>query len=89
MKKLMYKISVVLALCVVFTNQVFSQQVEKPYVYIPGTISQEAQALLRALPNPNLAPAFPDPDEIEKWKAAQQAAEAHNLEMQKALVDRL
>ena len=78
-----------LALLPVFSNQVFSQQVETPYVHIPSTISQEAQAFLRALPDPNLGPAFPNPDEIDKWKAAQQAAEARNLEMQKALVDRL
>ena len=89
MKKMIYKSGVFLALWLVSTNQVFSQQVETPYLHIPGTISGEAQALLRALPDPNLGPAFPDPDELDKWKAAQQAAEAHNLEMQRALVDRL
>ncbi|MFA9413015.1 MAG: hypothetical protein ACERK0_17260, partial [Deltaproteobacteria bacterium] len=76
MKKMMCKSSVVLALWLVFSSQVLSQQVETPYVHIPGTISQEAQAFLRALPDPNLGPAFPDPDEIKKWKAVQKAAEA-------------
>ena len=89
MKKMIYKSGVILALWLVFTNQVFSQQVETPYVHIPSTISQEAQAFLRALPDPNHGPAFPDPDEVENWKAVQKAAEARNLEMQKVLVDRL
>jgi len=87
MKRMIYKSGVILALWLVFTNQVYSQQVETPYVYVPSTVSQEAQAFLRALPDPNLGPAFPDPDEIQKWTAAQQAAKARNLEMQKVKLD--
>jgi hypothetical protein len=89
MKKIIYIGGVMLALWLVFTNLVFSQQAETSYVHIPSTISQEVQALLRALPDPNLGPAFPDPDEVDKWKAVQKAAEARDLEMQKVLVDRL
>ena len=56
MKKMIYKIGAILALWLVLTNQVFSQQVETPYLHIPGTISQEAQAFLRALPEDNWLP---------------------------------
>ena len=70
-------------------NQVAAQPAAEPYANIPDTISPEAQAFLRMLPDPHLQPAAPDPTEIEQWKAIQLALEARNLERQKDIVDRL
>ena len=89
MEKIILKICCSLALCLVSSNQVFSQPIETPYVHIPSTISQEVQAFLLTLPDPHLASAFPEPDEVEKWKAVQKTAEIRSLARQKALVDRL
>jgi len=63
--------------------------VRRSYVYIPDTISKEAQVILRMLPDPSLQPEVPAPNDIEAWKAAQQAREAFGLERQKPLVERL
>ncbi len=44
---------------------------ETSYVYIPDTISEEAQAVLRMLPDPSLQPELPAPNKREKrsaWK---------------------
>ncbi len=71
------------------TNQVAAQPTGEHYVHIPDTISAEAQAFLRMMPDPHLQPAAPDPTEIEQWKAIQKAFEARNLERQKDIVDRL
>ncbi len=46
------------------------QPTETSYVNIPDTISEEAQAFLRMLPDPSLQPEAPAPDDIEAWKAA-------------------
>ncbi len=70
-------------------NQVAAQQAEEHYVHIPDTISQEAQAYLRMLPDPHLQPAVPGPTETEQWKAIQNIMEARNLEKQKDVVERL
>ncbi len=70
-------------------NQVAAQPAAEPYANIPDTISPEAQAFLRMMPDPHLQPAAPDPTEIEQWKALQLAFEAQNLERQKDIVDRL
>ena len=70
-------------------NQVAAQPAGEHYVHIPDSISPEAQAFLRMLPDPHLQPAAPNPSEIEQWKAVQNMMEARNLEMQKDLVDRL
>ncbi len=80
--------------CVVFVMLGFAghlpaQSTETSYVYIPDTISEEAQAFLRMLPDPSLQPEAPAPDDIEAWKAAQQAREAFGLERQKPVVERL
>ncbi len=70
-------------------NQVLAQPAAEHYVHIPDTISPEAQAYLRMLPDPHLQPAAPGPTEIEQWKAIQKFMEARNLEKQKDLVGRL
>ena len=70
-------------------NQVAAQQAEEHYVHIPATVSPEAQAYLRMLPDPHLQPAAPDPTEIEKWKAIQNYMETRSLERQKDVVERL
>ncbi len=70
-------------------NQVAAQPAAEPYVNVPDTVSPEAQAYLRLLPDPHLQPAAPGPAEIEQWKALQLALEARNLDRQKDIVGRL
>jgi len=70
-------------------NQVAAQQAGEHYVHIPATVSPEAQAYLRMLPDPHLQPAAPGPTEIEKWKVMQNYMETRNLERQKDVVERL
>ena len=65
------------------------ESTETSYVYIPDTISEEAQAVLRMLPDPSLQPELPAPGDIEAWRAAQQEKEAFSLERQKAVVESL
>lgn len=85
----MLKHVAVAALFCTCLGSAFAQELTEPYLHIPATISPEAQAILRLLPDPKKLPAFPEPDDVLAWKAAQQAAEARNLENQKPLVDRL
>jgi acetyl esterase/lipase len=48
-------------------------------IYVPPTISPEAQALLRELTELRLyATEFPAPDDLAGWEKAHDAAEAHN-----------
>ncbi len=84
-----YTVVVAAVLWLSFSSQLRAQQDDTPYLYIPDTISEEAKAILRRMPDPQSLPPNPAPDEIEQWKAAQQAAETRNLEGQKALVERL
>jgi hypothetical protein len=49
------------------------QATAEPCSHIPSTISPEAQALLRSLPDPHTLPAAPRPDEVDKWTALQAA----------------
>ena len=80
---------VTLALWAVCSCQFFGQERGEPYAHVPSTISPEAQAFLRMLPDPNQQPAAPAPTEIEEWKAFQQAMEAMALESQRRLVEHL
>jgi acetyl esterase/lipase len=49
---------------------------QQPYVHIPDTVSQEAQAFLRTLLDPALMPAFPKPDDVAGWEKVRAFAEA-------------
>jgi monoterpene epsilon-lactone hydrolase len=49
---------------------------QQPYVHIPDTVSQEAQAFLRTMPDPHLAPRFPDPTDLAGWEKLRASAEA-------------
>lgn len=51
----------------------------KPYVHVPQTVSAEAQAFLRAMPDPHLKPQFPAPDDLEGWKKLQAWADADGI----------
>ena len=86
MKNMLNLGSVALAVCLAMANQLSAQQAETPFLHIPSTVSQEAQAFLRMMPDPSLQPAAPAPDDIEAWKAAQEAREAFGLERQKAVI---
>ncbi len=44
---------------------------QKSYVNVPDTISPEAQAFLRAMPDPHLIPVFPEPTDLAGWKKLQ------------------
>ncbi len=72
-----------------FINPVAAEPTAEPYVNIPDSISPEAQAVLRMMPDPNQSPPAPDPSEIEQWKALQEVMETRNLERQKDVVERL
>ncbi len=71
------------------TNQLAAEQAKTVFAYIPDTISQEAQAVIRMMPDPSLQPERPTPGDIEAWRAAQQERESFSLERQKAVVDSL
>jgi len=71
------------------TNQLAAEQAKTAFAYIPDTISQEAQAVIRMMPDPSLQPERPTPGDIEAWRAAQQERESFSLERQKAVVDSL
>ncbi len=60
----------VVLLMLTFAGHSIAQPTAKSYVNIPDTISEEAQAFLRMLPDPSLQPEAPAPDDIEAWKAA-------------------
>ena len=49
---------------------------QQPYVHIPETVSQQAQAFLRTLEDPALMPAFPEPDDLAGWEKVRAFAEA-------------
>jgi acetyl esterase/lipase len=49
---------------------------EQPYVHIPETVSQQAQAFLRTLKDPALTPAFPEVDNFGGWEKVREFAEA-------------
>ena len=49
---------------------------QQPYVHIPETISQQAQAFLRTLQDPALIPAFPEADNLAGWEKVRAFAEA-------------
>ncbi len=55
-------------------NPVAAQPAGEHYVHIPDSISPEAQAYLRMLPDPHLQPTAPDPTETEQWKALQNSS---------------
>lgn len=61
----------------------------EPFVHLPTTISDEAAAVIRMMPDPSLQPASPDPEDVDAWVVAQEAAAARNLERQKPLIERL
>jgi len=48
----------------------------QPYVHIPETVSQQAQAFLRTLNDPALMPAFPEADNLAVWAKVREFAEA-------------
>jgi acetyl esterase/lipase len=79
----------VLFLLLVFTSPLPAQEMEKPFVHIPATISKEAAAFLRTIPDPRTIPPFPASDDIEGWKALQQMMEEDGIARSKPFLDRL
>ena len=67
------------------TSTFADEQVES-YASLPSTISPQAQALLRNIPDPNTRSPSPKPNEKEQWKAMQKEIEASTVEQQKPLL---
>ncbi len=86
---MMNKSGVVIALWLAFTNQLAAEQAKTAFAYIPDTISQEAQAVIRMMPDPNLQPTAPAHNDIEAWKAIYDAREKISIERQKTLLKSL
>lgn len=45
---------------------------DRPYLYVPETVSREWQDLLRSLPDPHSIPPYPGPGDREGWKKLHQ-----------------
>ena len=58
------------------------------FVSVPDTISPEWQARLRTLSDPSCQPAWPAPDDLDGWRALQQAREAARMPAADAAVAR-
>ncbi len=61
----------------------------EPYVSIPSTISEQAKAFLRVMPDPALQPALPGPNEFAQWSVLQEIQQARNTERAKPLIERI
>lgn len=68
-------------------SHVSAQEAEQSYVHVPATVSPEWQSFLRSLPDPNLAPQAPAPDDVAGWKRWQDAVEAERGPAADALVE--
>ena len=62
---------------------------QESFAYLPTTISIEAKAFLKLLPDPSLAPTLPSPDKKEIWKQIQTALSAQKIPQIKLLLERL
>lgn len=61
---------------------------DKPYAYVPDTVSREAQELLRKATDPALRPPMPAPGDREGWKKVQASREAERRERSEAMIAR-
>ncbi len=71
------------------TGDVWAAQTEVSYAHIPTTVSEEAAAIIRMLPDPSLKPTAPAHDDIKAWTAIQREMETHSLERSKPIVKKL
>ncbi len=78
----------VLPMLVLCGTHVSAQEAEQSYVHVPATISPAWQSFLMSLPDPNLSPQAPAPDDVAGWKRVQDAAEAGRGPEADALVER-
>jgi acetyl esterase/lipase len=60
----------------------------KPYGYVPDTVSKEAREMLRKATDPALRPPMPAPDDREGWKQVQAKREAERRERSEATIAR-
>ncbi len=61
---------------------------EETFLYVPETVSKEAQEFLRMLKDPALAPAFPEPGDLAKWKQVQAFVEKDAIAQSEAILKR-
>jgi acetyl esterase/lipase len=86
----MNKIGIFLTIAgLLIIGNVWAAQAEASYVHIPSTVSEEAAAILKVLPDPALKPAAPAHDDIEAWTAVQGEMEVSGIKRSKPLVDKL
>ncbi|MEE9287162.1 MAG: alpha/beta hydrolase [Gammaproteobacteria bacterium] len=71
------------------SGQVWAAQTEASYAHIPTTVSEEAAAIIRMLPDPSLKPAAPAHDDIKAWTAIQREMAAIGIKRSKPIVDKL
>ena len=71
------------------SGNVWAAQTEASYAHIPTTVSEEAAAIIRMLPDPSLKPVSPAHDDIKAWTAIQREMETHSLERSKPIVKKL
>ncbi len=74
---------------VLVSSNVWAAQAEVSYAHIPTTVSEEAAAIIRMLPDPSLKPTAPAHDDIKAWTAIQREMETHSLERSKPIVKKL
>ena len=71
------------------TGDVWAAQTEESYAHIPTTVSEEAAAIIRMLPDPSLKPTAPAYDDIKAWTAIQRDMAAIGIKRSKPIVDKL
>jgi acetyl esterase/lipase len=81
-------LGIMLGVVLAFGN-VRAAQTEVSYAHIPTTVSEEAAAIIRMLPDPSLKPTAPAHDDIKAWIAIQEAMDADGIKRSKPLVDKL
>ena len=68
----MNKTIIVLAMAgLLASGNVWTAQTKVSYAHIPTTVSEEAAAIIRMLPNPSLKPTAPAHNDIKAWTAIQ------------------
>ena len=71
------------------SGNVWAAQTEVSYAHIPTTVSEEAAAIIRMLPNPSLKPTAPAHNDIKAWTAIQREMAAFGIKRSKPTVKKL
>ncbi len=71
------------------SGNVWAAQTEVSYAHIPTTVSEEAAAIIRMLPNQSLKPTAPAHNDIKAWTAIQREMAAFGIKRSKPTVKKL